>query len=85
MMAAAGQLSAAFDDAIAVLGEFEGAPIELKLERFGVDADELHEVLKERWATYAAGHDEKAPELTFVKGLVEGLLAGLYLKGRLES
>lgn len=84
-MMAAGDVLASFDDAVAVLQEFDGAPIDEKLAVFGVDASEMREVLEQRWEVYRHGYDPEQPHLVFVQALVEGLLAGLFLKVRLQS
>lgn len=84
-MMASGDVLESFDDAIAVLQEFEGAPIEEKLAVFGIEASEMRDVLAQRWAVYRHDFDPAQPHLVFVQALVEGLLAGLFLKARLQS
>lgn len=76
----------AFDDAIAVATEWEGAPIEDKLAQHGLHADAVKEVLAERWATYSSLYPDTTPEeentrmLLFAQAMTEGLLAGMRLR-----
>lgn len=72
-------------DAVALASEMDGAPVHEKLARFGLDADDVRDVLQERWDTYRATLDVPPVilvqvQIMFVKAMIEGLLTGMLLK-----
>lgn len=74
-------------DAVSLASEMDGAPVHEKLARFGLDADDVRDVLQERWETYRGTLDlPDDPEVIvrvmvmFVKAMIEGLLTGMLLK-----
>jgi hypothetical protein len=74
------QLWTALHHALARVHEFDD--LTAKLGEFGLNADDVHDVLLERWQQYPEG---RQPAITvFVRGFVEGLLTGLQLNVRHE-
>lgn len=79
-----GELLEALDDACAVAHEFDGAGIDEKLAAFGLNGDDVREVLAERWEEYRRFHIGEADRdhRLFIQGFVEGLITGKKLADR---
>lgn len=84
-MASKDDLERAFDHAIAIAKEWEGAPLGDKLAQFGLSVEDVREVLAERWETYRHQYDPGEPEVIFVQAMLEGLLAGTKLRRESED
>lgn len=70
------ELFCALDDAIAIAHEWDGAGIAAKLQAFGLDPEEVAEVLRERIEAYRDEFSEGEPDVAFTQGFVEGLITG---------
>lgn len=76
------QLFDALYDALGLVHEWDS--IADKLGVFGLDTDDVHDLLDRRWAQYLnSGADPKQAN-GFVRGFVEGILTGLQLGRRHE-
>lgn len=72
----ASRILEALDDGLAVAHEWDGASISVRLEKVGLDAEDVRVALEARWEIYASDEPEKSPA-DFVRGFTEGLLAGV--------
>lgn len=73
------QLFAALYDALGKVHEFD--ELDDKLAVFGLQTDDVHDLLNRRWQDYLRD-GACSSHVEFVRGFVEGLLTGLQLGGR---
>lgn len=84
-MASRDDLVRAFDDTIAIAREWDGGSLEDKLAQFGLQQEDVRDVLTERWETYRHQYDPEQPEIMFVQIGLECLLAGTKLRRESED
>lgn len=73
------QIVEAFNDVVAQLEEHDGSGLDDRLRVFGLPADDLAEVMTERWELYLEQFDPALPEQLFAQAMLEGLLVGIRL------
>lgn len=76
------QLFAALDHAVSRVREWEGAGVDSKLAVFGLDVDDVGDLLDDRWRAYEQLVNPDEPHLLFVQGFIEGIVTGLQLANR---
>lgn len=72
----------AFNHAVARIHEWDGAGVEAKLAAFGLQIDDVVDLLRDRWEQHQPLADPEQPHLLFVQGFTEGLITGLQLSRR---
>lgn len=78
----ADELESALLDALAIAEE-HGTSIETKLAAFGLNHEDVREMLTERWQAHAPQFEPEKPHLLFVQGYTEGMMTALRLmRGR---